>query len=244
MTGDRASADGEIERSDTRSAILRAASLLLAEGGVSAVTTRAVAEASAVQPPTLYRLFGDKDGLLDAMAEHVLEEHTAIKVARDSAVAEGVDPLDDLRESWLAHVAFGLAHPELYMLLLARGRSAPSRATLDGIEVFRAKVVRLALTGRLRVDVERAVSILHAAGIGATVALIEDGAQGHASDLASAMFDAAAGAILDEARAGSSQDALMIAFSAMVPHLTGLTDGERALLGEWASRWGAPSGSE
>jgi AcrR family transcriptional regulator len=34
------------------------------------VTTRAVAEAAGVQAPTIYRLFGDENGLLDAVAEH------------------------------------------------------------------------------------------------------------------------------------------------------------------------------
>jgi AcrR family transcriptional regulator len=36
--------------------------------GRRAVTTRAVAAGAGVQAPTIYRLFGDKDGLLDALA--------------------------------------------------------------------------------------------------------------------------------------------------------------------------------
>ncbi|WP_338419811.1 TetR family transcriptional regulator [Streptomyces klenkii] len=36
------------------------------------MTTRAVAAAAGVQAPAIYRLFGDKDGLLEAVAEQRL----------------------------------------------------------------------------------------------------------------------------------------------------------------------------
>ena len=48
--------------------IAPAAADLLQSGGIDAVSTRAVAAAAGVQPPTIYRQFGDKDGLLDAVA--------------------------------------------------------------------------------------------------------------------------------------------------------------------------------
>ena len=54
---------------DVRDRIVDAASALLASGGPSAVTTRAVAADAGVQAPTIYRQFGDKDGLLQAVAE-------------------------------------------------------------------------------------------------------------------------------------------------------------------------------
>ena len=44
-----------------------------------------MAEAAGVQPPTLYRLFGDKDGLIDAVAEHVMATYVAAK-------SEPIDP--------------------------------------------------------------------------------------------------------------------------------------------------------
>src|SRR6185436_17205056 len=55
--------------------MLRAAADLLQTGGIEAVSTRAVAAAAGVQPPTIYRQFGDKDGLLDAVAGFVLERY-------------------------------------------------------------------------------------------------------------------------------------------------------------------------
>ncbi len=52
--------------------MVRAAADLLKSGGIDAVSTRAVAAAAGVQPPAIYRQFGDKDGLLDATARFVL----------------------------------------------------------------------------------------------------------------------------------------------------------------------------
>ena len=68
---------GLTSRADVRAGILAATARLLAEEGADAVTTRAVAQASGVQAPTIYRLFGDKDGLVDALAEHVMAGYVA-----------------------------------------------------------------------------------------------------------------------------------------------------------------------
>ena len=66
--------DSGSHRPELRLQIIEAAARLLREGGALAVTTRGVADAASVQPPTIYRLFGDKDGLLDAVAEHVMRK--------------------------------------------------------------------------------------------------------------------------------------------------------------------------
>src|SRR3954464_5384274 len=61
---------GSSGREQTRQRVIDAAIAVLARGGRDAVTTRAVADAAGLQPPAIYRLFGDKDGLLDAVAGH------------------------------------------------------------------------------------------------------------------------------------------------------------------------------
>ena len=66
-------------RSATRSIIIDVAAQLLQEHGPLAVTTRGVADRAGVQAPTIYRLFGDKDGLLDAVAEHVMATFVSAK---------------------------------------------------------------------------------------------------------------------------------------------------------------------
>src|SRR5258707_11431192 len=71
--------------------VLEAAAGLLGSGGVDAVSTRAVASAAGVQPPTIYRQFGDKQGLLDAVTEYVLQNYLQNK--RRAAATD--DPVQD-----------------------------------------------------------------------------------------------------------------------------------------------------
>src|SRR5690349_9846397 len=108
---------------DARESIVGAAALILREQGAGAVTTRAVAQAAGVQAPTIYRLFGDKDGLIDAVAEHVMATYVAAKTDPGTD-----DPVADLRAGWRTHVEFGLANAGLYTLLLTPGRHSPATA--------------------------------------------------------------------------------------------------------------------
>jgi AcrR family transcriptional regulator len=60
-----------------------------------------------VQAPTIYRLFGDQDGLLEAGAEHVMAANVSARAAiaaAASASAQRVDPLDDLRAGWMMQI--------------------------------------------------------------------------------------------------------------------------------------------
>ncbi len=65
-----------------------------------------------MQAPAIYRLFGDKDGLLEAVAEHVMDGYVAEKSAHVAATE--IDPVEDLRAGWTSHVEFGLANPALF----------------------------------------------------------------------------------------------------------------------------------
>ena len=98
-----------------RDSILKAALTILSKGGRDALTTRSVAEAAHVQPPILYRLFHDKAGLLNAVADYGFDTYMAKK--RSSEVER--DPVASLRVGWRIHVEFGLSHPELYLLMYA-----------------------------------------------------------------------------------------------------------------------------
>jgi AcrR family transcriptional regulator len=222
-------------RDDVRSAVVEAAARLLREHGLHAVTTRAVAAAAGVQAPTLYRLFGDKDGLVDAVAEHVMAAYTDVESA---AAAAGDDPVTDLHAGWAAHIRFGLANPELYGLLTAPGRSAVSPATAAGVEVLRARVRRLAAAGLLRVDEERAVSMVHATGTGTVLALLGMPPDRRDPGLADEMFDALCRSMLTAAPPAPDAGAktVAIAFATQIPDLPALTDAERALMAEWVAR--------
>ena len=106
----------------TRDRIVAAAAALLAAGGREGVSTRAVSAAAGVQAPAIYRLFGDKQGLLDAVAAHgftsYLDDKTDLK--------PGDDPVGDLRAGWDLHIGFGLANPALYSLMYGEPRPGAS----------------------------------------------------------------------------------------------------------------------
>lgn len=221
-----------------RDAIIGSAAQLLRERGTAGLTTRGVAQAAGVQAPTIYRLFGDKDGLIEAVAEHVMATYVAAKTADASAPTTADDPVAALRAGWRMHVDFGLANPQLYELLNAPGRRERSPATAAGIEVLRARVRHLAAAGLLRVGEERAVMMIHAAGSGAVLALLHAPADERDLGLADALFEAVASQILvaPEARADSSVAASVITLKAVLPDLAALTAAEKALMAEWLTR--------
>lgn len=225
--------DHPLPRADARTEIIDAAVRLLREGGAAAITTRAVAEAAGVQAPTIYRLFGDKDGLVDALAERVMALYVADK---SRAVEEARDPVADLRSGWRRHVEFGLTNPELYRLLNSRGGNAPSSATLAGLEVLRTLVRRLATAGLLRVDEDRALMMIHAAGTGTILATLDSPDQ-H-THLSEAMLDAVLRAILTTAPTApdSTLSTAVITLMALAPELPALSEAERGLMLEWLSR--------
>jgi len=91
---------------ETRERIIEAAAKLVAEGGIEAASTRAVTAAAGVQAPTLYRLFGDKQGLLDAVAAHGFDTYLVSKQAQ----LKTDDPIADVGAGFDLHVEFGLAN--------------------------------------------------------------------------------------------------------------------------------------
>jgi AcrR family transcriptional regulator len=138
---------------------------LLASGGRDAVSTRAVCAAAGVQTPTIYRHFGDMRGLLDAAASRRFENYLQVKRTRPREP----DPVNDLRRGWDLHVEFGLTNPGVYALLYGDPRPDDRPAAVrEGDAILRGLVERIAKAGRLRVDVDRAVQMLHSACRGVT----------------------------------------------------------------------------
>ncbi len=229
------------DRDRTRRTVVAQAARLLQEGGPSAVTTRAVADAAGVQAPTLYRLFGDKDGLLEAVAEHVMATFAAAKADEASTAADDdLDPLEDLRRGWRTYVDFGLANPALFVLLADPGRSAESPAAAAGLGVLRARVHRLAEAGRLRVGEDRVVALVHAAGVGAVTTLLAHPADERPEGLDEDLLEAVLARVLDGGEPTTSDpDAVRVAAVTLRAHtddLTALTGPERRLLAEWLER--------
>ncbi|GGJ67515.1 TetR/AcrR family transcriptional regulator [Deinococcus aquiradiocola] len=150
----------------TRARILDAAVRLLGAEGRDALTTRAVAVAAGVQAPALYRLFGDKRGLLSAVASHGY----AAFMAEKERLPVHLDPLDQLRAGWDLQVQFGLTHPAVYALMAGDPQEEPDRDA--GWASLNLKLQQLARTGRLSVPVQHAAVLYHSACRGLILTLL------------------------------------------------------------------------
>lgn len=218
-----------------RERIVTAATHLLVEGGRDAVSTRAVCSAAQVQAPTIYRLFGDKQGLLDAVAAHGFASY----VAATDGLIPTADPVTDLRRGWDAHVAFGLANPFMYSLAFGGGNPGTTTAVAaSSAKMLTGHVHRVAVAGRLRVPEATAVTLLHAAGCGTTLALIATPEEHR--DLAASVraremtIDAVttdAGPEGDGRRAAAA-----VRLWSLLPARDALTATENSMLGEWLDR--------
>jgi AcrR family transcriptional regulator len=224
-----------------RNRVIEAAIELLTREGRDAVTTRRVAVAAGLQPPAIYRLFGDKEGLLDAVAEHGFAAFLAAKhVDEDPA-----DPIEDLRAGWDLAVEFGLANPALYTLMYSEPVRATSAAFKAGTEILMGRIDRLAAGGWLRVDGELAAQIIRATAHGAVFTWLslppERRDPAMLAILRESMVTAVTSqrpAVREPGPAGAAR-----ALRAALPEQTTLSGAERQLLGEWLDRLAAASDS-
>lgn len=227
-------------REQTRQRVIEAAAGLLAREGRDAVTTRAVAVAAGVQAPAIYRLFGDKEGLLEAVAEHGF----AMFLASKRVDPDPPDPIEELRAGWDLAVEFGLSNPALYTLMYGEPTSSASPAFQAGMEILKGRIRRLAAGGWLRVGEELAVAIIHATARGAVLTWLSlpEGQRNPAllSTLRESMVTAVTvlePAVHDAGPAGAAR-----ALRATLPEQTTLSGPERELLKEWLDRLAATDG--
>lgn len=216
---------------DVRTRVVAAAAGLIASGGTEAATTRAVATAAGVQAPTIYRLFGDKRGLLDAVAQHGLAAYVAGKAVREPHS----DPVQELRDGWDMHVEFGLAHPGLFAIMAGDPRPRPlSPAAAAGLELLRRRVRTIALAGRLRVSEARAVGLLESLCLGTILTLLRHPEGRRDLGLSESAREAVIAAITGEAAATADKGVSGVAATlhASLDQTSVLTEGERHLLEE------------
>jgi AcrR family transcriptional regulator len=173
-------------KSRTRRQILQAAADILEREGAQALSTRAVAAAAGIRAASLYQLFGDKDGLLSALAIHAFDLYLADK----HTVTKSGDPVDDMRRGWDAHVEFGLRHPAFYLLMY--GADRPGRrppAAEEANALLMTFLNRAADDGRLRVPPALAAHLTLAAVTGATLSLIGTPEDGRDMEVSARMRD-------------------------------------------------------
>jgi AcrR family transcriptional regulator len=222
-------------RDELRQRIVEAAATLLEKEGREALTTRSVCAAAGIQAPTLYRLFTDMNGLLDEVADAGLSRYLAQKRELEPTG----DPVADLRRGWDTHIEFGVENPAYYLLMYGRPQAGVrSRASERGLEGLYTLVERISVAGLLTVNVETAVDMVHSAGVGLTLNLIQMPAERRDLTLVGRLGDAVIGGITGAGH-GDRPSVVQRATGllAVLDEAPGLySPGERALLDELLRR--------
>lgn len=219
----------------TRERIVAAAAAILAENGRDGVTTRAVSARAGVQDPAIYRLFGDKRGLLDAVTAYGFEQYMHDKL--ELPLTD--DPVENLRAGWDLHVDFGLANPALYTLIYGDPQPAKTSAAAEAaVAVLQHHIHAIAAAGRLVVSEARAAQLVHAAGSGTTLALLAQPAEQRDLAVSALAREATLAAITTAPppRVLSDVTTAAVALRANITHTTALTTSEIALLRDWLDR--------
>jgi len=108
----------------------------------------AIAREGGVTKPIVYRLFGDRDGLLRALGERMAGEVTA-KVTEALERAPGDDPKEMLRTAIAAYVALIDDDPEVYRFVTDQA-GATQGPVQTGLAAEVARSVALVLGEQLR----------------------------------------------------------------------------------------------
>jgi AcrR family transcriptional regulator len=226
--------------------MLEAAETLLNASPDRDIATRAVCEAVGVGAPVLYRIFGDKNGLLSAVVDYGFERYLSTK----RAAAPSKDPVVDLRDGWDTHVAFALEHPAVYRLMYSPSFAAVPGAADEAMKLLRDVLERCAEAGRMRVDPAAAAQAIMSANIGVSLALVTQPQSYTDPGLSDRVRDAVHAQVLtgdvDHRVAEHEGAAVAVALqlSALLRHGVdgALTEPETALLRQWLARLAAAGG--
>ncbi|MFI9007846.1 TetR/AcrR family transcriptional regulator [Actinosynnema sp. NPDC053489] len=228
---------------DNRSAILTAATELLETSTTGDISTRAVGERAGVQQPVIYRLFGDKDSLLAAVADHGFAEYLAAK----RAAQPGPDPVADLHRGWDDHTRFALDHPNVYRLMYTPRLTSPPQAVREAHGLLRGALERVARAGRLTTDPDHAADIVTAANTGVALSLLNRPPADRDPELSARVRDIVLPGILTPEPGASTAAAPSVAhvattLSALLrsDQPTTFSPAELALLTEWLTHLATP----
>jgi AcrR family transcriptional regulator len=216
--------------------MVEAAEAQLAASAERNISTREVCEAVNVGSPVLYRLFGDKNGLLTAVVDNAFERYLSEK--RSRPLAE--DPVDDLYTAWDNHVAFALEHPAVYRLVYAPSLAAVPAAAEEARQLLRDRLVRCAEAGKLRTDPDSAAQAFMAACVGVTLSLLSQPANYNDPALSRRVRDAVIRGLIVEAEPVTPDDqtrtaqVIALQLAALVRRSPPpMTTAETALLLQW-----------
>ncbi|MEV4350898.1 TetR/AcrR family transcriptional regulator [Actinoplanes sp. NPDC049596] len=227
--------------SAVREALIQAAERQLAASADGDIATRAVCEEVGVTQPVLYRLFGDKRGLLDAVADAGFERYARRKAALEITD----DPVADMYVGWDDHMTFAAENPALYQLMFAPRAGAASSAHRRILELLEATLVRTAAAGALTTTPELAAQLILPANIGVALSRIAQPSLFDDPGLSHRARDAVFAAVLTEAPKTQGPDPVRALARQLRSQLslTGtekLEPAETALLDRWLERVGEP----
>jgi AcrR family transcriptional regulator len=209
--------------------LIEAARSLLAEHPHREPSTRELYEAAGVAAPTLYHHFGDKDGLLQAVAEDAF----AAYLERKRAVPRSGDLLVDFAAGWDMHIGFGVEHPVLYALMHDREEGRSTRAAQIAEAELRRGLERLAEAGLLRMGVDEAAAMTTAMAIGCVTQLNHRG-ESATGPLARSMRMALMSELTGHSSEPTDADQAARLLLARLGSASGLfTQAEEALLRQW-----------
>jgi AcrR family transcriptional regulator len=228
---------GPANDASVRVALVEAAQRQLASAPDGDIATRAVCEAAGVTQPVLYRLFGDKNGLLDAVADAAFEQYARRK---QDLEATG-DPVTDLHTGWNDHMAFAAENPALYQLMFTPRPHSAATAYQRILSLLEATLTRCAAAGALATTPRLAAQLILPANIGVALSRIAQPELFADPALPDRTRDAIFAAVLTESKAPSEPDPVRAAARQMRSQLaltgTGkLEPVETALLDRWLER--------
>jgi AcrR family transcriptional regulator len=180
---------------NTRTLMLKAAEAQLQASPDRDISTRGVCEAVGVGAPVLYRLFGDKNGLLSAVVDRAFQRYLASK--RAQALSD--NPVDDLYTAWDAHIAFALKNQAVYRIAYAPALDEVPAGVEEARQLLLVRFARCAEDGRLNTSPDPAAQIMMAACIGVALSLITQPTIFSHPDLSDRVRDAVIGDLLVDA---------------------------------------------
>jgi AcrR family transcriptional regulator len=221
---------------DTRTRMVKTAESLLRASPEHDLSTRAVCEAAGVGAPVLYRLFGDKKGLIAAVVDHAFARYLKQKRAHQASD----DPVEDLYKAWDAHVDFALANPTVYRIAYAPSLAEVPAGVEEARQLLIEWFVRCAEAGRLNTTPEEGAQAMMAACVGVNLCLLSQPATFNDPKLSGRVRDATLGALVTDPHVSVVDEQTLtlktvaLQCAALIRGTpTSLTDAEVTLLLQW-----------
>ena len=235
----RGTADAD-DQAGVRAALIAAATHQVATSSDGDLATRAVCEAAGVTQPVLYRLFGDKRGLLDAVADAGFDRY----VRRKSELEFTADPIADLHAGWDDHMTFAADNPAVYRLMFAPRPNSAAGTYQRVLHLLEATLLRCAAIGALTTSPRLAAQLILPANIGLALSLIARPTLFDDPALSHRTRDAVFAGVLTEGAAATDPDPVAAAARRLRAQLSltgtqALEPAEAALLDRWLGRMDA-----